>query len=250
MPGTNSDATKAGIYRATFRGSMLAADPTEDNPGHVRALVSAYDVKYRIGWALWHTIQAGAFAKSIAEQPAIPLFWMHSWAWSERPPIGSAQAEESEADGGLVIDGGIYVNDSGDNMSLYRSLKDGAIREWSIGYDVITSTVDKEDELHEYVVEAELLEASAVLRGANPETETLQVASRNNGLTRVTVGEDVIVETADAALIAKLVGLTQEPNKDEETHEEMVEFLNAAALPWSAQKKIQEVYGDALVVGK
>ena len=70
---------KGDIVRATVTGKILKADDESDGTGAIRALVSAYDVKYRIGWRLWHTIEAGAFAASIAGARMIPWFWMHAW---------------------------------------------------------------------------------------------------------------------------------------------------------------------------
>lgn len=157
------------------RVSFTAAEGDESS-GAITALVSAYDVKYLIGWRLWHTIEAGAFTDSIAEQAAIPLFWQHSWQYTEQAPIGHATAEET--DEGLVITGTLYVDADPSIARVYEAMKAGAIREWSIGYRVLEIRTDSDDDDHEFVTKGELLEASSVLRGANPETKTLQVASQ------------------------------------------------------------------------
>jgi len=143
--------------------------------GSVSALVSAYDTKYRIGMATYHTIRAGAFADSIAAQPSIPIFWAHAWNYSEQPPIGHGAAFEGED--GLEIDGELYLDADPEIGRIHQAMVAGALREWSIGYRVIAEEHDADDSMHSFVTKAELLEASIVLRGANPATETLRVAS-------------------------------------------------------------------------
>lgn len=152
----------------------LAAD-SDSAGGAVKALVSAFGVKYRIGWGTWHTIEASAFDASIAAQESLPLFWQHSWDYTEQPPIGHAAM--STSDDGLEIDGELYVDLDPSIARVHASMKAGAIREWSIGYRVLAARQDPDDERHLFVTEAEVLEASAVLRGANPETKTLEMAS-------------------------------------------------------------------------
>lgn len=143
--------------------------------GAVTALVSAYNVEYRIGWFSRHIIRSGAFADSIAAQESIPLFWEHDWSgMALGVPIGHASAEE--VDEGLRITGQLYVDDA-TVARIWRSMQAGALREWSIGYQVLTARYDTDDEDLAEVVKAELLEASSVLRGANPQTRTESVAS-------------------------------------------------------------------------
>ena len=166
------------LYRAA-----LAVDDIEfaeldgdyDEPmGQVSALVSAYDVEYQIGHKLFHTIKAGAFAEY--KGTVVPLFWQHAWDWSERTPIGVATADET--DEGLVVTGTLWL-DIPEALAVWRSNKAGALTEWSIGYGVRQSAneVTKADGLHLDVTAGELLEASSVLRGANPATRTLQTAA-------------------------------------------------------------------------
>ncbi len=163
------------ICRATLTASTLtAADSDDAKTGKVRALVSAYGNRYQIGYARYHTIEDGAFTKSIKAQDSIPLFWQHAWDWSEQPPIGHADA--SEGSDGLEVDGELYLDQEGVG-AIHRALKAGALREWSIGYRILVERADPDDDLHRFIEEAELLEASVVLRGANPQTKTLEVAS-------------------------------------------------------------------------
>lgn len=157
-------------------GKILAAEDGEDGRGTIRALVSAYNVRYRIGYATFHTIEPGAFADQIGDR--LPMFWQHNWDWAERPPIGDAEAEES--DDGLILDGVMYTDLGGDAAQVYAGLKSGALTQWSIGYRVLETRVDEDDDFHFFVTKGELLEGSSVLRGANPATDTLEVASHTD----------------------------------------------------------------------
>ena len=155
--------------------STFVARKSEAKAGSVTALVSAYETKYRIGYSTYHTIRANAFADSIAAQPSIPIFWAPAWNYSEQPPIGHGSA--SEGDAGLEIDGELYIDADPEIGRIHSAMMVGALREWSIGYQVLAEEKDPDDDMHSYVTKAELLEASIVLRGANPATETLRVAS-------------------------------------------------------------------------
>lgn len=162
---------------ASMGTTVLAADDSADESSAIAALVSAYNVKYRIGYWAHHTIEAGAFDDSLAEQEAIPLYRQHDWQ-AGGAPIGHATAKDvTEPKAGLRIDGELYTDDA-EVSRLHRAAKAGALREWSIGYQVLETRADLDDEDHIYVIKAALLEASLVLRGANPETETLEVAAR------------------------------------------------------------------------
>lgn len=165
------------VVRTTVAAEMITAADGKDD-GYVRALVSAFEKKYRIGFFTHHTIEYGAFEASIAEQARIPLFWMHDWnAMSPGLPIGDGEAFESKKDGGLVVEGGLFLEQDPTLRRLHASMESGSIREWSIGYRILAIRRDADDEDHYFVTEAELLEASSVLRGANPHTKTLNVAS-------------------------------------------------------------------------
>jgi len=225
-----------------MKATFTAAD--ESKPGHFRALVSAYDVKYRIGWSLHHTIEMGAFADSIAEQAAIPIYHQHSWSWSELPPIGHGVPVESAEDGGLVVEGEYYLDDSEMARVCWRASLAGALREWSIGYGVMEVRRDPQDDQHEFVTKAELLEASSVLRGANPETNTLEVASRP-GLHRITTASGVLIETADAELVARLTETDPAPAVDAHASTAPIPDTDRSGL--LAHSRVREMFGDALV---
>lgn len=141
--------------------------------GIVEAYPSVFDVAYRMGFFVRHIIRRGAFAASLEAQVAIPIFWSHGWQ-TDQLPVGET-IEAYEDDHGMRIVAQLYVDDPAVRR-LWRSLAAGTLREWSIAYDVTTLHVDPDDEELIEVLEAELVEVSVELRGANPETETLRVA--------------------------------------------------------------------------
>lgn len=181
MPKTIEDFDPSTAFHAGFTIEVMeAAESKDGKTGKVKALVSAYNVDYRMGWRAMHRILPGAFAKSLASSASIPMFWQHNWSWSEQPPIGVATATEETL--GLVIEGEFFL-DTEAGRSVFNAIKAKALREWSIGYRiteyVIEGNDDDEDEMVVIQVkEAELLEASSVLRGANPQTDTLEAASK------------------------------------------------------------------------
>jgi HK97 family phage prohead protease len=182
MTKTDDEAVKLGEHCvASFDFKILKAEESDDGKrGQVTALVSAYDVEYRMGGfgrPIMHIIQLGAFANSLKSNSTIPLFWQHNWDLGERPPIGVASAHEEPR--GLVIEGEFFL-DTEDGRSVYHGIKAKALREWSIGYRILQAEVDDSDDSKRVVrvSDAELLEASSVLRGANPETDTLKVAQQ------------------------------------------------------------------------
>lgn len=166
------------VYVANFQAEVLEAKE-EDGVGKVKALVSAYNVDYRMGWRTNHRMQAGAFAESLASNANVPLFWQHNWNYTEQPPIGVATGEETAR--GLVITGAFFL-DTEAGRAVFNANKAGALREWSIGYRIEEYNSDagskSDDDIETWTItKAELMEASSVLRGANPKTKTLTVAS-------------------------------------------------------------------------
>jgi HK97 family phage prohead protease len=164
------------VFVANFQAEVLEAKE-EDGVGKVKALVSAYNVDYRMGFTTNHRMQMGTFAKSLASNANVPLFWQHNWNYTEQPPIGIATGEETAR--GLVITGEFFL-DTEAGRAVFNANKAGALKEWSIGYriekyNVASTTSEGVENWH--VEEAELMEASSVLRGANPKTKTLTVAS-------------------------------------------------------------------------
>src|SRR5690606_15898945 len=89
-------------------------------------------------------------------------------------PIGYAQPTVKED--GLYVVANFYL-DTPEGSSVFRTIKAGAMQEWSIGYVVVQA--DDDGEVLN-IQEAELIEVSACMRGANPQTRTISVASNDN----------------------------------------------------------------------
>lgn len=163
---------------ATMRVPVSVAALPDLGEGVIEAYPSVFDVEYRMGFLTRHVIRRGAFEGTLAEQSSVPLFWQHAWSWSEQVPIGHT-TEAAEDERGLRVVGQLYLDDP-TVARIWQAMNAGALREWSIGYRIILGrTPDDNEDLVE-VLEAELLEASVVLRGANPETETIRVAGAHD----------------------------------------------------------------------
>ena len=219
---TKSD--EAPIEGQTFVANFdveIAKTDTEGDQGKVTAIVSVYNVAYRMGFMSKHMIEFGAFAASLAGQATIPLFWQHNWNWSEQPPIGTGVASESQR--GLTVDGSLFL-DIEAGRAVFNAMKAGALRQWSIGYRITKFEVEETDDGFDiiHVKEAELLEASSVLKGANPETDTLKVANEANVMA-------MMVETNErlADLAETVASLAYRVAKADERLDEQVDTITA-----------------------
>jgi HK97 family phage prohead protease len=153
-------------------GWFRDASGDEGPPGAFTALVSDYTVTYDIGWGWQERILAGCFAASIAREPVKPINWEHRWAMG---PIGDANFSELEV--GLLARGVLYIAEDPLVARIYRSMKAGATDEWSIGFMAAWADIANSDD-EPYVDQiqlGDLVEASAVYRGACPTTKTLDL---------------------------------------------------------------------------
>lgn len=167
------DDTSTGprLRRLPMRVRLLEGDDVE--PGSFECIASQYDVEYDIGWGWTEMILPGAFAESIAEHPVIPVFWQHAWSLG---PIGQATPDEQSDH--LHAIGKLYL-DMGDLVTrVYEGMKNKALEEWSVGYWAETILNDKDAPRCDQIVKGDLAEISNVVRGANPDTETIDVRGR------------------------------------------------------------------------
>lgn len=143
--------------------------------GVVEAYASVFDAEYRIAFGIDEAVRRGAFQRSIEAQPSIPVFYEHRWG---EGPIG-VTTEASEDDTGVRVRAQLFVDDNPAARAIWRAMEAGALREWSIGFlpTVIESEQRDDGTTLETIVEGELIEASVVVRGANPETQTVAVRS-------------------------------------------------------------------------
>ena len=134
-----------------------------------------------------------AFAEDIASKDGIiPIFYQHGWAKAANAvPIGYAfVAEDSK---GLTVEAGLFGGDLPEAKAVHLAAVAGALREWSIGFladettlldskgkkelsasDLLSGSKDGLAPV-ERTDKGTLLEASVVVKGANPWT-TLQAA--------------------------------------------------------------------------
>jgi HK97 family phage prohead protease len=142
--------------------------------GVVVGLVTKYDVEYRIGYSLKESIASHAFDASIASQESFPIFYEHDWTAG---PIGTASMRGT--DEGVEATATLFIDDDPRARSVYRAMQTGALREWSIGFMPTTITTSSDDPSLEIIEAGDLIEASVVVRGANPGTDTVEVRSED-----------------------------------------------------------------------
>jgi HK97 family phage prohead protease len=141
--------------------------------GTGQAIVSTYDLAYDIGWGLTERILPGCFANSISQHGTIPIFYNHEWGMG---PVGSGKP--TEADDQLTVDFALYLNQGDLVGRVYQAMLDAALEEWSIGFWPTAITSSKDDPMCDQIAEGDLAEASVCVRGANPETGTLDLAGK------------------------------------------------------------------------
>jgi HK97 family phage prohead protease len=145
-----------------------------DGPeGTLTGYASIYEQPYSVGGGLSEVIKREAFAESVRERGGvIPLFWNHGWAKpANAVPIGVARVREDSK--GLRVEAEVFM-DSAEGLAVWRAAKAGALREWSIGFkaDAVTQRGMTEE-----IDRGSLVEASVVVKGANPLTEMIGVRS-------------------------------------------------------------------------
>jgi HK97 family phage prohead protease len=138
--------------------------------GTFEAKVSTYNLEYDIGWGWTEKILPGCFADSISEHPNQPTFYEHVWALG---PVGVHKPEERDED--LIVRGHLYLGMDSRIDVVYQSMLDEALQEWSIAFWPETIITDKENPYCDQIAKGDLAEASICVRGANPDTETLDL---------------------------------------------------------------------------
>lgn len=181
----------------------------EDGPeGILEGYASIYGNEYAVGGGLNEVIQRGAFDSSIEQGGGVvPLFWNHGWAKpANAAPIGVAYIRSGDPKG-LPVRAEVFMDDP-TGAAVWRAAKAGALNEWSIGF--------KADEVKprgnvEEVHTGTVVEASVVVRGANPLTEMVGVreeASENENEDESTTDEsDQNEDGTDPAIVEQAYGL-------------------------------------------
>jgi len=162
-------------YAPAARRSRLTAvrlRASDDAKGVIAGYASVFDVHYKIGRDVLETIKPGAFTDSLKHRGGVvPFFLGHDWT----EPLGVVRASEDSH--GLKVRAEVFM-DTEKGRSVWRSAKAGSLKEWSIGFRALTVRDSEKDGFRvEEILEADLLEASVVLVGANPATSTTSVRS-------------------------------------------------------------------------
>jgi HK97 family phage prohead protease len=145
--------------------------------GTGQAVVSTLNLAYDIGYGYTEMVLPGAFAASIAAHPTIPIFYNHSW---DTGPVGVGKP--SEQGNKLIVDFELFLG-KGDLVDrVYQAMSDEALTEWSVGFWAEEITVDQANPKCDMIAKGDLAEASVCVRGANPETGTLELAGRSGWL--------------------------------------------------------------------
>lgn len=108
-------------------------------------------------------IVKGAFAKSLAGTPQVPVLWQHKMG----EPIGiSIQLFEDER--GLFIKAKLPKQDDLVSGRVIPQIKVGSIKEMSIGFFTVKSEIDQKSDIRR-ILEIELFEVSLVTKAMNPQ---------------------------------------------------------------------------------
>jgi HK97 family phage prohead protease len=148
----------------------VVPDADGEPQGRLAGYASVYNKPFRGEFGM-EQLNSGVFAQHIAEKGnVIPIFYQHGWAkMANAAPIGHATVEENSR--GLKVDAQLYIDTDATAASVFRAAQAGALKEWSIGYIPITITqYEKDGATVEAVDVGTLLEASVVVKGANPWT--------------------------------------------------------------------------------
>ena len=179
-----------------FTVAKLATADDDDTPGSFTAHVSAFGVLDYQG----EIVDKGAYLNSIKRFNAgekILLYWSHDYG-SIKSLIGEITAAE-ETPGDLKIAGQLDIEDNSDAADVYRHMKLGRLKEFSVGGMVDDWAIEGDDEDSAFHIKAlDLWEVSVCFKGANPETELLSVKSRALAATKApTIRIDTSIKNMD-----------------------------------------------------
>jgi uncharacterized protein len=141
-----------------------------DEAGRFTALVSVFGNVDLEG----DMVMPGAFKRTLEERGLPPIFYSHQW-WDG--PIGATEKAE-ETEGGLVIEGRLFLDLAEKARTVHASMAAGQLREFSFAYEVVESKSETRDGQDVRLLEElELYEVGPTLVGMNPATELIDVRS-------------------------------------------------------------------------
>ncbi len=184
-------------HEAGFQLASFKAAGDGEPAGEFEAIVSVFG-NVDLGG---DRIAPGAFSKSLAEWQAtgdpIPVIWNHMWDNPDAHIGAIDPADAVETAAGLQVKGRIDL-DNPLAAQVYRLLSQRRVKEFSFGYNVRDSRVEKGvNEL----LDLDVIEVGPTLKGMNPATELLAVKA----LAAVTEATDAAVEeVAEAAAVEEV----------------------------------------------
>lgn len=145
--------------------SLRAVTDEGEPEGILRGYAATYGQAYKTGPRSTETIQRGAFDADLAGKGGvIPVYASHGWAKaSNEAPIGVAHVR-SDGDRVEITEANLYIDTDPKAMSVWRSVKDGGLREWSVGFRPTDVSFGR-TRSDEVIEQGELLEVSVVLKG-------------------------------------------------------------------------------------
>ncbi len=118
-------------------------------------------------------IQKGAFTRTIAENPEVPVLWQH------KPDEVIGKGALREFGRKIILDGKLDLEDP-TAMKAYKKMKAGLIKGLSIGFSVISQAwKEVEDRAVRYITELRLWEVSIVTFPMLPAAQVTRVKTRN-----------------------------------------------------------------------
>lgn len=169
MTKTKTDLVGTSILKTAKVVVTKAEAPEDGDPGSFEALVSVFgnlDSQHDI-------VMPGAFTEAIAGGKTFPVLWSHQFS-DDTAFIGECTAEET-ADG-LLIKATFLETERAQNIRMLMTR--GLVKEFSWSGKVLEGAwVETEDDWWYEIRKVEFWEAGPCFKGANPETELLEVKS-------------------------------------------------------------------------
>ncbi|MFA7265127.1 MAG: HK97 family phage prohead protease [Candidatus Nanopelagicales bacterium] len=193
----------------------------QDQPtGKVRALVSVFGNVDHGG----DKVIPGAFAESIKglhdkASNGVLMPFVFSHAWDDLNAFIGLVTDAKETSEGLEVSAQIYMDDPS-GLKAHRLMADGAVKEFSFGYQAqefaYVKTEDHDYEIRE-LTKVDIFECGPCLKGMNPSTQLLEAASQTARIGQQKNDQDVSGDTGATIETERVVGLltrirhTEEP---------------------------------------
>lgn len=149
----------------------LLESKADGESGQFTALVSTFGNVDKVG----DRIVRGAYSKTLERYRKsgnpIPIVFAHDWSnpWAH---IGYADAKDvTETERGLLVKGHLDIGDNEVAKQVWRLMKRGTLKEFSIGYSVPPGGERRAKDGANEITEIDLAECGPCLKGIDPNTE-------------------------------------------------------------------------------